>query len=138
MTQVEEPARAQALKPALGRFMRAYVPAVGLYAFTCVFAAVAANRLPDWAMILAALLPIAPALWMLHAYRMLLRSLDEVQQRIQHEAILIAAGVMGLGAFAYGLLESWAGFPHFNSVWFLPALIAVWGVAQVWTMRRYQ
>ena len=76
---------------------------------------------------------------MLRAYLTVLGKMDELQRRIQSEAILIAAGVVGFGSFAYGFLEGAKVLPSIPGalLWILPAMIAVWGLALPYVSRRY-
>ncbi len=94
--------------------------------------------LPQWAVILVALTPLIPALMMLRTYVTYLRALDELGRRIQTEAWLISAGVVGLGSFTYSFLEEWAQFPRIDLVWIFPALIFFWGMASFFVRRRYK
>jgi hypothetical protein len=96
------------------------------------------NELPRWAIILIALAPLLPALLMLRAYVVFLNGIDEFQRRIQTDAILISAAVVGFGSFAYGFLEEWAGFPHLPLIWVFPALIGLWGLAACIVRLRYK
>lgn len=106
-----------------------------------VFAGAYAIRnedLPQWAVILAALAPLLPALLMLRAYVIFLNGVDEFQRRIQTDAILIAAGFVGFGSFAYGFLEEWADLPHLPLIWVFPALCGIWGIAACFLRMRYK
>lgn len=106
-----------------------------------VFAGAYATRIegiPQWALVLAALAPLLPALLMLRAYAIFLNGIDEFQRRIQTEAILISAAIVGFGSFAYGFLEEWADFPHLPLIWVFPALIGIWGVAACVLRLRYK
>jgi len=94
--------------------------------------------LPQWGVILAALAPLVPALLMLRAYMIFLSGLDEFQRRIQSEAMLYSAAIVGFGSFAYGFLEEWADFPHLPLIWVFPALIGVWGAAACVLRLRYK
>jgi hypothetical protein len=96
------------------------------------------NELPRWAVILIALAPLLPALLMLRAYVVFLNGIDEFQRRIQTDAILISAAVVGFGSFAYGFLEEWAGLPHLPLIWVFPALIGIWGLAACVVRLRYK
>jgi hypothetical protein len=93
---------------------------------------------PHWAVIVLALLPVAPALTMLRAYLAFTRSMDEFQRRLQSEALLIASAVVVFGSFAYGFLEEWADFPHLPMIWVFPAFCGVWGIAHLIISRRYK
>lgn len=71
---------------------------------------------------LAPVIPVAFALW---AFVRFLGRMDELQRRIQLEALGIAFGGSGLLTFSYGFLEG-VGFPHIS--WIIifcpPAIIA--------------
>ncbi|QGZ95768.1 hypothetical protein [Terricaulis silvestris] len=122
------------------RYTREMLTAAGIYS-VFVFAGAYAVRnldLPQWAVIAASLAPLLPALLMLRAYATFLRGIDEFQRRIQTDAILIAAAIVGFGSFAYGFLEEWADFPHLPLIWVFPALIGTWGLAACIIRLRYK
>ena len=122
------------------RYTREMLTAAGIYT-AFVFAGAYAVRhldLPHWAVIAASLAPLLPALLMLRAYATFLNGIDEFQRRIQTDAILIAAAVVGFGSFAYGFLEEWADFPHLPLIWVFPALIGTWGAAACIVRLRYK
>lgn len=127
------------LKPVEQRYAREMIIAGLLYSVV-VFAGAYATRLdvPHWVIIVAAILPILPALMMLRAYITFVNGIDEFQRRIQSEAVMIAAGVTAFGTFSYGFLEEWAGFPHLPLIWVLPILIGSWGVALCFVRLRYK
>lgn len=95
---------------------------------------------PQWLAAVLALASAAPALLMMRAYLRRLRGLDEFQRRVEMEAMVVAAAVVGFASFSYGFLQSFAGFPQFDDalLWVFPALCFAWGVAQVFVRRRYQ
>lgn len=127
-------------KAAGRRYTREMMVAMGLYT-AFVFAGaygVGHMNLPRWAVIVASLAPLLPALLMLRAYTTFLNGIDEFQRRIQTDAILISAAVVGFGSFAYGFLEEWAGFPHLPLIWVFPALIGTWGLAACIIRLRYK
>lgn len=122
------------------RYTREMLTAAGIYT-AFVFAGaygVGHMELPRWAIIAASLAPLLPALLMLRAYATFLRDIDEFQRRIQTDAILIAAAIVGFGSFAYGFLEEWADFPHLPLIWVFPALIFFWGLAACVIRLRYK
>ncbi len=127
------------LKPVAQRYAREMIIAGLLYSVV-VFAGAYATRMdvPHWVIIVAAIVPIIPALMMLRAYITFVNGIDEFQRRIQSEAVMIAAGVTGFGTFTYGFLEEWAGFPHLPLIWVLPILIGSWGVALCIVRLRYK
>jgi hypothetical protein len=106
-----------------------------------VFAAAFAIRnlvLPQWALIVLSLLPVAPALLMLRAYLVYTRAMDEFQRRLQSEALIVATGIVLFGSFAYGFLEEWASFPHVPLIWVFPVFSFVFGIAHIVIRRRYK
>ncbi|MBK8545397.1 MAG: hypothetical protein IPL62_18820 [Caulobacteraceae bacterium] len=127
------------LKPVAQRYAREMIIASLLYAVV-VFAGAYATRmeLPHWVIVVAAIVPILPALMMLRAYITFVNGVDEFQRRIQSEAVMIAAGVTGFGTFTYGFLEEWAGFPHLPLIWVLPILIGSWGIALCFIRLKYK
>lgn len=134
------------LGPKAKQATRAYVRSMAIAAVlyvAVVFGAVTLIRhapfaLPQWAVIIVALTPIFPALMMLGAYTTYLRSMDELHRRIQSEAWLVSAGVVGVASFTYSFLEEWAHFPRIDLVWIFPALILAWGLATFFVRRRYK
>jgi putative transcriptional regulator len=81
-----------------------------------------------------ALLPVIPIALAVIAYIRYLRRLDELQQRIQLEALALSVGVTGLLTFALGLLEN-VGGPQVSLVWVFPILIMSWAVGGVMNNR---
>lgn len=122
------------------RYNREMLTAVGIYTVFIVAGAYVVGHMnpPRWVIIAASLAPLLPALLMLRAYTTLLNRIDEFQRRIQTDAILIAAAIVGFGSFAYGFLEEWADFPHLPLIWVLPALIGTWGLAACIVRMRYK
>jgi len=85
-------------------------------------------------------IPIAPAIVMVLVFMRFLKSLDEMQQRIQFLAISFAAAATGLTTYTIGNLEPmWAlkGF-YFHATWVLPMLFGYWAVALLYLSKRYQ
>jgi hypothetical protein len=129
-------------KQASRAYMRSMAIAAIVYV-AVVFGAVMLIRhapfsLPQWAVIIVALTPLIPALMMVRTYLTFLRSMDELHRRIQTEAWLISAGVIGIGSFTYSFLEEWAHLPRIDLIWIFPALIFAWGLATYFVRRRYK
>jgi hypothetical protein len=127
-------------KEAARRYRRDVAISGAIYVALVFGGALAISNLdpPHWAVIVLALLPVAPALMMLRAYLAFTRSMDEFQRRLQSEALLIASAVVVFGSFAYGFLEEWADFPHLPMIWVFPAFCGVWGIAHLIISRRYK
>ncbi len=127
------------MNPAAKRYTRRFLFWMLIYSVTVLVMTGLQDRLeiPDPARIALALLPVLPTLMALREFIIFWRAMDEVQARINGEAILIAAGFVGFGSFAWGWVELWMDFPAIPMIWILPALIAAWGIARVFVSRRY-
>ncbi len=78
---------------------------------------------------------------MLRAMVLAHRESDELQRRIDGEAAIVSACIVGLGTFAYGLVDAAMGAKSQPTVWALwvgPTLIGVWGIAKGAITRRYR
>lgn len=88
-----------------------------------------------------ALLPLAPIIWMIRVQVAMILAGDELQRRIDLEAIAIASIGVGLGSLSLALL-SVAGVSDVSGrvvlLWVLPALSLSYGVARYWVARRYR
>ena len=56
----------------------------------------------------------------LRDYVIFFRAMDEVQARIQAEAIPIAAGVIGFASFVWGFAAAWMEWPSPSLIFVLP------------------
>ena len=83
-----------------------------------------------------AVLPVLPGAAALLAFVRHLRDLDELQRRIQFEALGIAFAVTVLVTLTYGFAEN-AGLPRLSAIWVTPLMIAGWGLSQPFVARRY-
>ncbi len=84
-----------------------------------------------------ALLPMIPAAFALVAVVRHLGRLDELQRRIQFEALAFAFGGTALLTFGYGFVEN-VGFPHLSWFWVWPLMAMLWGIGLVAANRRYR
>ena len=89
---------------------------------------------------LVGLTPLLGIALMLRAIVLAHRESDELQRRIDGEAAVIAACVVGLAAFAYGLGLAALGArtqPALPAMVVGPALIGVWGLSKAALKRHY-
>lgn len=84
-------------------------------------------ELPKIAQIVITLIPVIPTTFVVVAVLRALRESDELQQKIQLQAVTFSAIVTGLITFSYGFLEN-VGFPHFPTLLIFPLMIALWGI----------
>jgi hypothetical protein len=124
------------------QYARDVAAAALIYAIILVASVFVVRQLapPQWVAIALALASAAPVLLLMRAFLRRLRGLDEFQQRLQLEALAIAAALVSFASFTYGFLQSFAGFPVFEDalLWVFPVLCFAWGVAQIFVARRYK
>ncbi len=83
-----------------------------------------------------ALVPVIPLVFALIAVIRGIRRMDEMQRRIQFEAVAFAFCAAILGSISYGFLEN-VGFPPINWIWIGAGMIALWGIGLIFSRRRY-
>jgi hypothetical protein len=88
--------------------------------------------------ILAALLPIAAWAFLVVTLGMAIASLDELQRRIQTEAIAIGFAGTVIVCGGYGLLGMTGTFPALNWGIVIFVMVLMWFVGKMWTMWRYR
>ena len=94
-------------------------------------------ELPKAAQIAITLIPVIPTIFVLLAVMRALRDSDELQQKIQLQAVTFSAIVTGLITFTYGFLEN-VGFPHLPLLFIFPLMLALWGIGAGIFARNYQ
>jgi O-antigen/teichoic acid export membrane protein len=114
-----------------GGAMAAYV-VVLLVAITIVNA----NPTAPWRYVVV-VLPVVPLCFALLAFLRYFRRMDELQRRIQLEALAFSFGVTTIVTITYGFLER-AGAPHLPLVWVAPLMIGLWGLGAGIASRHYQ
>lgn len=129
-------------QPATRRYLRAMWPLMIAYALLIYLAFWLLKRGIEPAALraLVALLPMVPLVLLMRAALRYLRGVDELQRRIETEAIGIASLIVSLSYFAGGLLHAAkvlrvdAGAAMF---WVFPLLCGVYGIAKMVLTRRY-
>ncbi|MEN5059604.1 hypothetical protein [Luteimonas sp. TWI1416] len=90
---------------------------------------------------LIALLPVAPIALLLRAMVRFIRGVDELQQRIELEAICIAAALVSLGYMTGGFLQAAQVIDVPASaamLWVFPLVCGLYGIAKSVVARRYR
>lgn len=90
-----------------------------------------------WWRIPLALAPVVPIIFAVLAFMRIFGRMDELQRRIQLEALAFSFAITGVVTFSYGCLV-YVGFPAISWVYIFPLMIALWGVGQAIAKRRYQ
>jgi hypothetical protein len=97
---------------------------------------VRANPDADWRYYVA-LLPLAPAGFVIWLFVRALSGFDEHQKRIQMQAFGFSLGAAALITFGYGFLEG-AGMPHLSWTYVLPLMALLWGAGTAFFTWRYR
>ena len=84
-----------------------------------------------------AVLPIIPSAFAMWAFLRFFRGLDELQRRIQLEAVAFSFLATCLITLTWAFQQN-AGLPRFDVSWVAPLLIGLWGVGVGLAKRRYE
>ena len=128
------------MQKAAGRlYVKEFLLAMAAYVVVLWGAVTLINISPSsaWWRIPLALSPIVPVILAMIAYMRFVSRADELQRRIQFEALAFGFGCSGILTFSYGFLEN-VGFPHLSWTFVFPLMIAFWGIGTVIASRRYQ
>ena len=120
-------------------FVFEFLGAMIAYAVVVLISVSLLNHGPSeaWWRIPLALTPIIPIFFALRAFLRYFHRIDELQQRIQLEALAVSFGVTCIVTFGYGLLED-AGFPALNWTWVPTFMMVSWGIGSaIAALRRY-
>jgi len=96
-----------------------------------------AHLVPAAVRIPVALLPMIAGFGMLATYIQRLRSMDELEQRIQCEGLAFSVALTAIVTFSYGFLELHADAPTLSYFWVWPVLAVGWGIGLFVARRRY-
>ncbi len=108
------------------------------YAILLVVSILALRRFPDtpWGFPIA-LVPVVPGMFAAMAIAREIGSRDELQRRIQLEAIAFAFPATAIVALSIGLLEN-VGVQQLNGTFYVPIMVGLWGLGLVLSSRRYR
>lgn len=119
------------------RYVRRFVPAMIGYVVLLVPAILIINRFPaaPWRYAVV-LVPIVPLAFVARAVVGFLRETDELQRRMQLEALGFAFGVGSVITFAVGLLQI-VGLPTLSWMFVWPVFAVLWVLGLALAKRRY-
>lgn len=133
----EEPMRAEQR-----RYIREFFPAMAAYVlllFVSLMLLKHLHAVPVPLKVVIVLLPVLPIVFVVRAMVRLILASDELERRLQLEAISIASMSVGLLSFAAAFLRGAGLLPIDNALmWVLPALFAAYGMASWWVRRRFR
>jgi glycerol uptake facilitator-like aquaporin len=87
--------------------------------------------------ILLAVAPSIPGLFFVFTIGTAIASLDELQRRIQVEAIAIGFAITAIITLSYGLLGM-VDVPQPNLLYVSLIMVVSWGIGKLWTMWKYR
>lgn len=124
------------------RYLREFLPAMLGYVLVLPISIILLLRvdLPTGWKVVVALLPVLPMAFVVRAMlRHMLRQ-DELQQRIELQAVAITCAVIGLASFSLGFLQNVRVLPSptWAMLWVLPLMIGVYGMVRFLLARRYR
>ncbi len=98
--------------------------------------AVQANPSSPWRYYVASV-PVLPAGLVVWLFVRALARMDEVQKRIQVQAIGFSVALTALLTFGYGFMEG-VGLEHLNPAFVLPGMVVLWGAGVVYLDLKYR
>lgn len=124
------------------RYLREFLPAMAGYVLALLLSVWLLKQVEAPALrALVALLPVPPIALAVRAVVRYIRDADELQRRIELEAVCIATALVSLGYLAAGFLQS-AKVVDIDAaaamIWVFPLTCASYGLAKVAVSRRYQ
>lgn len=124
------------------RYTRTLVVAMAAYAGLLIVSLLLLRQIEGAGLrALVALLPVPPIAFVLHAMVGYIRDIDELQQRIELEAICIAAAGVSLAYMTGGFLQGAQVIDVPASaamLWVFPSICGVYGLAKLVVARRYR
>ena len=124
------------------RYLREFIPAMVGYMVLLVVSMLLLKRVEDHALrAVIALLPVAPIALTLRAIVRYIRDADELQRRIELEAVSLATALISLAYMAAGFLQlaKVIDIPSgVAMIWVFPLLCATYGLLKAVIARRYR
>jgi hypothetical protein len=135
--------RAEPMRAVHKRYLREFFPAMlGYVVLIVVYSALVPKTESVAGRVVLAILPLLPIILLIRAMVRVIRDQDELERRIDLEAIAIAAMSTAFGFFSFGLLLSagigWNVAPDAVAIWVLPCLFGTFGIAKLFVSWRYR
>ncbi|HET8841131.1 MAG TPA: hypothetical protein VFN35_06655 [Ktedonobacteraceae bacterium] len=120
-------------------YKRTFLTAMIIYAVVLLVSVFLTKHGPStaWWRIPLTLVPLIPVFFALRAFLRFFSHIDELQRRIQLEALALSFGVTCVVTWSYGLLE-YVGFPDVSWIWVPPFMLMFWSISVHIASQRYQ
>lgn len=130
------------MRPVQRDYLRRFLPAMLAYAVVLIAAMFALRHVEATLLrALIALTPLLPIALAAGAMLRFLRDSDELERRVELEAMALAALLLTTGSLALGLLVS-AGLLEVDVgqvlLWIMPAYLFLYGICATFMARRYR
>lgn len=121
------------------RYFKEFGFSMGFYVVAVIASTTILNtfEFPQIAQIMITLIPVIPTVFVVISIMRALKDSDELQKRIQLQAVTFSAITTGLITFSYGFLEN-IGFPSFPTIWVLPIMFFLWGISLGFLWKKYE
>jgi hypothetical protein len=121
------------------RYYKEFGIAISVYVITVIASVTVLTKFefPQAIRAVIALTPVIPTIFVIIAIMRGLRDSDELQQKVQFNAIVFSAVTTGMITFGYGFLEG-IGFAKFPTIWVLPMMFGLWGLGLGYFWKKYQ
>lgn len=120
------------------RYTLQFIIAMLAYIVALLVCVTLAKKYSDhWIRIPLLVLPLIPVIFGLRAFLKKQSLLDELQMKIQYEALAFGSLATALLTLTYGFLEV-AGFPRLSMTLILPLIGFLWGIGLFIAKRRYR
>ena len=127
----------ETLRPEQKATMKQMVGAFVLYALLLGIFSVFHSRVESEILtVVLALLPVPAVLYGIRVFINYLDAIDEMQRKIQLEALAISAGLTGAVTFAAGMLNA-VGITTLNLLWVFPKMVIFWSFGVAMVSQRY-
>lgn len=123
----------------MSRYLREFGAAMACYALVLVISLqmLSSDELGAAARVVISIAPVLPCLLLCWAVVRQMRRMDELQLRIQFEALGFAFAASALLTFSYGFLEN-VGLPKLSLFVVWPLMAAMWMLGLLLASRRYR
>jgi hypothetical protein len=123
------------------RYLREFLPPMVGYMLALVVSLTLLKRVEaEWLRALVALLPLPPIVFAMRAIVRYIRDTDELQRRIELEAVSISTALVSMLYLAAGFLQA-AGVIDVAAsaamIWVFPLVCLVYGLAKIAVARRF-
>lgn len=124
------------------RYLREFFPAMAAYVVVLPVSIMLLQKvdMPTALRALVVLLPMLPVMLVVRAIAHFVSGLDELQQRIQLQAITITCAIVATATFALGFLQGADVVPTVTGemIWVLPVMFVVYAAVAGIISRRYR